>query len=132
MSNLIKAAVLVKQDNKFLLVQENGKHVRGLWNWLQGKVEQEESIEQCAVREAKEETGLDIQIEKKLTVLTNTFSDTKELHLYVGKIVGGDIYFPKDEIMDARFFTVAEIQQMKAELVGNWVSDTILNIEQAS
>ncbi len=121
MSHLIKAAVLIKQNDAILLVQEKSPRVYGLWNWPQGTPEKGESLEDTAIREVKEETGLDIQIKKKITILQNTFADTKELHIYEGLIVGGVIDFPKDEILNVQYFTLEQIKEMKHEVVGNWI-----------
>ncbi len=125
MSQFVKVAVLIKEKNKFLLVQENGARVRGLWNWPQGRVEAGETIEQTAIREVKEETGLDIKIEKPLEILTNTFSDIKELHICLGSITGGKVDFPQNEIMDVQYFSFEEIEKIKDILVGAWVYEII-------
>lgn len=125
MSRFKKAAVLIKKGNQFLLVQENSARVRGLWNWPQGKVEEEETVEQAVIREAKEETGLNIKLEKYLGILTNTFPDTKELHIYLASIIEGEVDFPAKEIMDVRFLTFEQIEKIKDQLAGEWVYSTI-------
>jgi 8-oxo-dGTP diphosphatase len=89
MSQFIKSAILIKKEDRFLLVQENGARVRGLWNWPQGKVEEGETTEQAAVREVKEETGLNIKVIKSLTILKDTFSDIRELHVFLGAVLDG-------------------------------------------
>jgi 8-oxo-dGTP pyrophosphatase MutT (NUDIX family) len=124
MSHLIKAAVVIQHNDRFLLVQEKGR-VYGLWNWPQGRVEEGETSEQAALREAAEETGLDIALERKIAVLENTFPDTKEIHVYLGKAVGGELRFPENEILDARYFTSGEVESMKDQLVGEWIFETI-------
>lgn len=124
---VIKSAILIKKENTFLLVQENAGRVHGLWNLPQGSVEDGENIEQTAIREAKEETGLDIKLENKLVVLADTFSDTKELHIYSGVIIGGEVSYPTDEIMNVQFFTFEQIEKMKNDLVGGWVFNVIKN-----
>jgi 8-oxo-dGTP pyrophosphatase MutT (NUDIX family) len=125
MSQFIKSAILIKKEDRFLLVQENGARVHGLWNWPQGKVEIGETIEQTAIREAKEETGLDIKIEKSLGVLQDTFPDIKELHVYLGSVLSGGINFPVNEIIDVQFFTFEQIEGIKNKLVGEWVYELI-------
>ena len=125
MTSLIKAAALIQENGAFLLVQENVARVRGRWNWPQGTVKDGETPEQTAIREAKEETGLDIKIERRLAILTDTFPDTKELHVYLATAVGGGIFLPKDEILDVQYFTFEQIEHMKEKLVGEWIFNTI-------
>lgn len=53
----------VMKDNKVLMLYRNKKendYHEGKWNGLGGKFEQGETPEECAVRELKEETGLDV------------------------------------------------------------------------
>lgn len=125
MSQFIKSAILIKKEDRFLLVQENGARVRGLWNWPQGKVGEGEATEQAAVREAKEETGLNIKVIKSLAILKDTFSDIRELHVFLGAVLDGEICFPENEIMNVQFFSFEEIERMKDKLVGEWVYDII-------
>ena len=128
MPPFIKSAALVMQDTRFLLVQEKGR-VHGLWNWPQGRVEEGESIEEAMVREAKEETGFDISIGETVAILEDTFPDIKELHVFLATIAGGELTLPKDEILDAKFFSVAEIEDMKDQLVGQWILDVIFQVD---
>ena len=123
--NFIKAAVLIKKEDKYLLVQEKAKRSYGLWNWPQGKVKEGELPEQAAIREAQEETGFNIKIIRKVEVLEKTFSDTKELHVFLGEIVDGELNFPEDEILDIKWFAPDEIETMKEKLVGQWVFETV-------
>lgn len=56
-----------KKQNKILMVQSNGK----LWGIPKGTIKKYETIEECAVREVKEETGLvidknDLRISTKI------------------------------------------------------------------
>lgn len=46
-------------DIHIILIQPKG-HTE--WGFIKGKIEENESLEQCATREAKEETGLQIDI----------------------------------------------------------------------
>lgn len=54
----------VIKDNKTLMIYRNKKendYHEGKWNGLGGKFETGESPEDCAIREMKEETGLDVK-----------------------------------------------------------------------
>lgn len=117
----IKAGVLIRENNKFLLVQEKAKRAFGLWNIPTGKVEKAETPIKTAIREAEEETGYSIVIEKELITISKPFMDTDELHIFLGKIYGGLLQVPKEEILDAQWFTYQEIENMKDVLVGNWI-----------
>jgi 8-oxo-dGTP pyrophosphatase MutT (NUDIX family) len=125
MPHWIKAAVVIRQDDRFLLVHEKEQR---FWNWPQGRVEEGETPEQAAVREAREETGLEIALERRLAVLEDTFPDTKEIHVYLGTVVAGQLDLPEDEILDARYFTAGELESLKEHLAGEWIGRTIASI----
>ena len=125
MKDMIRAAVVIGKEQHFLLVQEGHAHAYGLWNWNQGKVEEGEDIEHVAVREAKEETGYDVAMVKKLAVINNPFTGTKEIHVFLGQIIGGELAINKGEILQAKWFTRADLSEIKATTPGPWVYDTI-------
>ncbi|MEQ5835156.1 NUDIX hydrolase [Marinobacter sp. NFXS9] len=50
--------VILERDGAFLLVQRSNPPDNGLWGHAGGKLEWGESLEQAALRELKEETGL--------------------------------------------------------------------------
>jgi len=56
-------AVIVK-DNKVLLIKRAGEPGRGLWSIPGGLVELGEKIKDAVRREVKEETGLDVKVDK--------------------------------------------------------------------
>jgi 8-oxo-dGTP diphosphatase len=128
MQDAIRAAVIIEKDQKFLLVKEGTPKVFGLWNWQQGKVEDGETPEQAAVREAKEETGFIISIKRKITVIENPFPGTKEIHVFLGDITDGELHVPEAEIVEAKWFTRDEVESIKDQMPGPWVFDTISSL----
>jgi 8-oxo-dGTP pyrophosphatase MutT (NUDIX family) len=48
------------------MVQEAKSAVRGLWNWPAGHLEEDETFQQAAIREVREETGFDVEIGKEI------------------------------------------------------------------
>ncbi|KXJ98489.1 MAG: NADH pyrophosphatase [Parcubacteria bacterium OLB19] len=129
MNKDIRVAVLIEKDGKFLLGQEATKIIYGLWNWQQGKVEEGESIEVAALREVKEETGLDVELIRKLTVLDNPFLGTKETHVFLGKIIGGELNYSTEEILDLQWFTKEQILEMRENLTGPWLLEILDSLQ---
>lgn len=118
------AGVILKQDNKYLLVQEKQPKAYGLWNFPAGHIDEGETAEQAAVREAKEEVGFDVEIVKQV--------NTEELskHAFFAKVVGGELRFPEDEIMDAKWFSLQEIMTMQDQMRSTWILDSIITLEK--
>ena len=118
MENAIKvgivAGVLLKKDKKYLLVQEKWEKVYGLWNVPAGFVDIGETIEEAAIREAKEEVGYIVKLDQKLLVFQNTVEEPVK-HIFAAKITGGELKFAEDELLDARWFDLSEIDTLNEE-----------------
>jgi 8-oxo-dGTP pyrophosphatase MutT (NUDIX family) len=127
------AGVVVKKDGKYLLVQEGGplsRACRGLWNFPAGKVDPGETFEEAATREAKEESGFDVKIIRKIGIFQTTPTEAVK-HAFLAEIVGGEIAYPKEEILDARWFTLDEIYGTKDKLREGWVLNAIEIVEKS-
>ena len=75
----IKAAggLVVNEDGELLFI-----HRRGKWDLPKGKVDPFESPETCAIREVKEETGIDtISLEKHLLTSYHTYEESGKHYL---------------------------------------------------
>jgi len=118
---LVVAGVALKKDGKYLLIQEDRPDVYGKWNWPAGKVEEGSSLEETAVREAKEETGYDVKVGEEIGVFHESTSDDACKHLFHGEITGGELDFSKDGKLDAKWFTPEEIIAMKDQCRNSWV-----------
>ena len=112
------AGVVLREGNAFLLVQEKLPPAIGQWNLPAGKVEDGMTVEQTAVKEAKEETGFDVKIRRKIGVYPG---GGVIRHAFEAEIVGGKLLYPKDEILDAGWFSIEQIEEMKPILRGDWV-----------
>lgn len=108
----VVAGVVIIENSKVLLVQEAYELFRGQWNLPAGMVDLGETIEDAAVREAKEEAGLDVEIIQHLQVL-HVAADRPVIHSYLARRIGGKIQFDPDEIMDVRWFSFDDIKTMK-------------------
>lgn len=125
---IVVAGVVIKKDGKYLLLQEKQPKAYMLWNFPAGKVDIGESFEQTATREAKEESGYDIELIRKIGIFQEVPTDAVK-HAFEAKIVGGELNFPSDEMLDARWFTFEEVKQMKDKLRGKWIIEAINILE---
>jgi len=69
--------VVLENKGKVLLVQRALEPFAGKWALPGGFVEEGETVEQAAVREVKEETGLDIELEGLLGVYSDPGRDPR-------------------------------------------------------
>lgn len=125
---VVVAGVVIKKDGKYLLVQEKKPKAYGLWNFPSGRIDVGESFEQAAAREAKEESGYDVELIKKIGIFQAVPTDGVK-HIFEAKIIGGELKFPEDEILDAKWFTFDEIKQMKDKLRNRYILETINILE---
>lgn len=124
----VVAGVVIKKDGKYLLVQEKQPKAFGLCNFPAGRVDVGDTIEQTAIKEAKEETGYDVELMKKLDIFQES-ADKEVRHAFTAKIIGGDLKYPEDEILDVRWFSFKEIQEMKDKLRSGWIIGAISVLE---
>ncbi len=129
-SALVVAGVVIKKDGKYLLIQERKPVVYGQWNLPAGRVDVGDTLEKTAIKEAKEESGYDVKILRKLGIYQNEATEAVK-HAYHAEIIGGELAFPKDEIMDARWMTFDEIVSLKEKLRGSWVLEAISAVENS-
>ena len=106
MYNLV-VNVAVTQDNIILLTQREDFET---WILPGGGVEEGESIAQAAIRETKEETGLDVELTGLVGIysrLGNFLSD--HIVLFTGKSIGGKIKCQAGETIAVKWFPFDQI-----------------------
>ncbi|GGB10913.1 NUDIX hydrolase [Macrococcus hajekii] len=72
-----------------------------------GALDKEESLVDCAVREVKEETGLDVKILGLVCISQNLTSGVINFAFH-GEVTGGEIADCPDETQDAGFYDIAD------------------------
>lgn len=82
---------IIFKQNKILMVIRNFEPAKGKLDLPGGFVEENESIEDAAKRETKEETGLDVELTAKLGEFDYFDRQEKTSNAYIGKIIGGQI-----------------------------------------
>lgn len=105
--------VIVKQENKVLMVQEASGAEKGMWNFPAGHLDENENIFDGAIREAKEETGYDVKLTGLVNV-QNVVYDNKHIlsFVFMAEIVGGEVAFDSAEIMNVKFIEIDELLNM--------------------
>ncbi len=75
------SAGLVFQGGRLLITQRPlGKHLGGLWEFPGGKLEPDESFEDCLVRELREELGIEVQVGAMLAAVEHAYPE-KQVHI---------------------------------------------------
>lgn len=72
---LVGVGVLIRDGDRYLMVKRGAEPDAGLWSIPGGLVEVGEGTSDAAVREAKEETGLDVDIMEVLGVVDKIVRD---------------------------------------------------------
>ena len=98
----VAAAVLIPVDGKLVMLRRANEPGIGLWSFPSGYVDRGESVEDAAVRETKEETGLDVKITGLLGVYSGNGSPVV-LVVYTGEVTGGDLH-PGAEAQETGLF----------------------------
>lgn len=81
------SGVLVRRNGKTLLVRERHARAKNLWSLPLGFVEKGESVREAAVREAKEESGYDVRLLRKVKSVFVSSHEFKSAHPYLkGKV----------------------------------------------
>jgi mutator protein MutT len=116
---LVGVGVLIIENRKILLVKRGNEPNKGLWSIPGGLIKLGESPEEAAIRELKEETGLNAIIEKLLGVFNIIIKDNDgriKYHYviidYIGKLIGGELK-PGDDVLDAKWFDISELKNIQ-------------------
>jgi colanic acid biosynthesis protein WcaH len=72
--------LLIIKDNKCLLLKRNNEPAKGQYWFPGGRINKSELIKDAALRKAKEETNLDCQFEKVVSVEETIFTKTNNMY----------------------------------------------------
>ena len=98
----VAVGVLATRRGKFVLVQRDQEPHRGSWSFPSGFVDAGEGLEEAAIRETREETGLDVRIQRQLGAFA-TPGDRVVFIAYAARVVAGRIAVGR-ECQDVRYF----------------------------
>lgn len=92
-------AILITEGNNVLLARRGIEPHKGMWDIPGGFIEVAESAEDTVVREALEETGLEVEVEQFLGSVSDVYGDNTSYTLnfcFTAKVVGGEMKAQSD------------------------------------
>ena len=111
---MLTVDALIVKDNMIVLIERLNPPFQGFWALPGGFVDVFETVESACVREAKEETSLDV----RLNVLLGVYSDPKRdprghtvSAAYVCEIVGGELK-AADDAKKAKWFSLDDLPKL--------------------
>lgn len=73
---LVACAIILNHENKVLACQRSANmHLPFKWEFPGGKIEEDESAEECLIREIKEELNIDIEIMEQKSANEHHYPD---------------------------------------------------------
>ena len=120
---------VIEKNGKYLLVQEAKKKCYGKWNCPAGHLKENEALEEGALREIKEETGCDVELNGICYIAYGSAEGANLLLIvYDAKLINENIKYDKDEILDVKWFDYEEIvNKMDDKLREKHIKASIIN-----
>jgi len=114
---VLVVSVSIINEDEVLIIKENKPTALDKWNFPSGRIEYGEDILYSAMREVKEETGLDVKL-NGTTGVYNFISSTNNqviLFHFIGEVTGGSINLEEDEISDSKWVKVNDLVKFENE-----------------
>ena len=121
------ALVFIQQDDAILLVRQD--YGEQYWSLPGGAMEPDEPIDEAAVREVREETGLDIRL-KRVVGLYSKPGEGSLAVCFEGEVVGGNLK-ADHEITECRYFPHDRLPEATREHLRQRIEDFRRNLSHA-
>lgn len=84
-------AAIIQKNDKFLITKRLKKsHLGHCWEFPGGKMEPNETVEECIIRECKEEINVEVKPIRKIKELTHSYPEiTVHLHFMLCELISG-------------------------------------------
>ncbi|MFP4150988.1 MAG: NUDIX domain-containing protein [Candidatus Aenigmatarchaeota archaeon] len=117
MKTVIVCANIIEKDGKFLLVKETKERVKGQYNLPAGRVDGPESLLETAKKEAKEETGLEVEPKNLVNIgqkIDEEGDKTVVIFSFESGVKGGEIK-TSEEHPEVDYFSWKDIEELDRE-----------------
>jgi NAD+ diphosphatase len=117
------AIILVKRGNELLLTRK-AEWIAGRYSLVAGFLDFGESLEECAIREVREETGIEIRNVRYVGSQNWPFP-AQLMAGFVAEYAGGEIQVDRHELEDARWFSADDLPLLPGKRsIARWIIDT--------
>jgi 8-oxo-dGTP diphosphatase len=110
------SVVVLKEDNKEILLVRHRKGSRQYWVLPGGRLEYGETFHECAIRELREETGLDVEVVRFLFISEAIAPDRSRhiVNIYVlARVVGGVMKVGNEPVLaGVDFIALTELESI--------------------
>lgn len=113
----IAADAVIIRNSELLLVKRNTEPFKGMWALPGGRLGEDETVEECCIREAKEEAGVDVEILKMTGIYSDPGRDPRKIVAvaYLCKLEGGKEKAGKGEISEVRWCPLENLPQLASD-----------------
>jgi len=125
----VGVGVIVKKNGKILLMKRRGSHASGTWAPPGGHIDFGESVVECARREVKEETGLEIKNLKVAGFTEDLFKKEKKHYITIwvtSDWKSGKVNEKHKEFSEIGWFKKEEFPRPASVFLKNYVKGKIL------
>jgi ADP-ribose pyrophosphatase YjhB (NUDIX family) len=130
----VAGTVLRDEQGRYLMVQERQPQAYGLWNIPAGWVDEGETPQHAAVREASEEVGFEVELQDDTPIYQEENTERKRTYYaFLGRIIGGKLEIQKEELLDADWLELDKIEQLNdnGKIRSGWIIESIRRAENA-
>ena len=99
MRPVLTADIIIKKDNGYVFVKRKNEPFKDYWALPGGIIEYGETVEETALREAKEETGLDVNLLQLIGIYSDPSRDPRGHYItvvYVAEAAFGELKVATD------------------------------------
>ena len=120
---------VIFDGDKVLVIQQQEGH----WGFPKGHVEDGESEVETAIREIKEETNLDVEINEKyryVETYSPKFDVTKDVVFFVAEKIGGNILAQEEEVKKIEWLNINDaMERLTFESSKNVLANVIRDLK---